>query len=132
MAFMVNGYRLRSLTKDPAAVQDSLHRLAEVLAAARDHMAHIGRQHLADQLADLTDRLQTMGESIDTAFDRDFRAVTDAAATACVEAAGPNGMQSPNNPNGPIYWELAWAIVHVVTIRVGGVCAIEHSTGDLS
>lgn len=132
MAFTVNGYRLSSLTKNPAAVQDSLHRLSEVLATAHDHLARIGRQDLAAQLAALAPRLQTMGESIDATFDRDFRAVTDAAATACVEATDPTGMQSPHDPNSQIYWQLTWSLVHLVTIRIGGVGTIDHSSDDLT
>ncbi|MFI9508269.1 hypothetical protein [Nocardia sp. NPDC052566] len=116
--------------KDPAAVDRALADLAELLANSRRRMTEIGRHEVADRLGDLSARLQTMGAAIDDSFDLDFRAVTESAAEACVEAAGPDGMRSPDDPNGAIYRGLVWGVVDLVIVRIGGFGTIEHPDGS--
>ncbi|TCC64522.1 hypothetical protein E0H73_09050 [Kribbella pittospori] len=126
MIFEVNGYRLSHLVKDPAAVDLALTRLAVLLADARTHMQQLDRHDLADRLDELSRQLQTQGAAIDDTFDEAFREVTDAAAEACETAAGPDGMQTLDDPNAHLYQALTWGVVHLVVIRIGGHGTLEH------
>lgn len=126
MTFEVNGYRLHELRKDPAAVEGALAALDKLLFEAQQHMVQLGRHDLADRLAELSRRLRASGEAIDLTFDLAFRELSDECATACVHAGDPDGLR---DRNGQIYWDLAWGIVHVVTIRIDGVGTIAHSGG---
>ncbi|MBF6541963.1 hypothetical protein [Nocardia brasiliensis] len=123
MTFEVNGYRLHELRKDPAVVEDALTALDKLLSATRAHMAHLGRHDLADRLAELSRRLHASGVAIDDAFDRDFRELSGECATVCIDAGTPPGLR---DRSGQIYRDLAWGIVEVVTIRIGGVGTIAH------
>ncbi|MBC6462267.1 hypothetical protein [Actinomadura sp. HBU206391] len=129
MTFEVNGYRLSELVRDPVAVERSLADLGKVLAAARTRMTHLGRHDLADRLDALSRQLQASEEVIDDAFDHAFKEVTGAAADACAEAAGPDGIRSPDDRNAHIYQALTWGLVDLVTVRIGGHGTIEHPGG---
>ncbi|WP_067721359.1 hypothetical protein [Nocardia yamanashiensis] len=126
MVFFVNGYRLSSLVKDPAAVDSSLTRLRDLLAASRPYLEQFEEHDLVDRLDRLADRLRRMGPAIDDAFDRDFRAFTDDAARIFEGKAATAGVGASDDPSGAIYWELSWAVVHLATVRIGGYGVIEH------
>lgn len=81
-------------------------------------MVHLSRHDLADRLAELSRRLRASGAAIDLTFDLAFRELSDECATVCVDAGAPLGLR---NRNAQIYSDLAWGIVQVVTIRIGGV-----------
>jgi hypothetical protein len=129
VTFEVNGYRLSHLVKDPAAVQRSLADLVKVLADTGEYLASLGRTDLTARLNHLADQLEARGESIDDAFHDAFIAVTGEAEDACVEAAGPDGMRSPNDKNSDIYRALGWSIADLVVVRIGGYGTIEHPSG---
>ncbi|MEU8342115.1 hypothetical protein AB0C74_10490 [Spirillospora sp. NPDC048832] len=132
MTFEVNGYRLSALVRDPEAVERARADLAKVLTDARVHMSHVGRSDLAERLDGLFRQLHASGPAIDDTFDHAFREVTDAAAEACVEAAGPSGMRAADDRNAQIYLALSWSLVDLVTVRVGGHGTLEHSGGGIS
>jgi len=129
VTFEVNGYRLSHLVKDPVAVQRSLADLVKVLTDTSEHMVSLGRTGVAARLDHLAVQLQARGESIDDAFHDAFIAVTGEAGDACVEAAGPDGMRSPNDKNIGIYHALSWSIADLVVVRIGGYGTIEHPSG---
>ncbi|MGW4844481.1 hypothetical protein [Nocardia brasiliensis] len=126
MTFEVNGYRLSELRKDPAAVENALADLAQMLLDAREHMEQIGRPDLADHLDELSRQLHVSGTQIDDNFDDAFREITGAAADPCRAAAGPDGMRTPKDPNEQIYRALTWGLVALVIVRIGGVGTILH------
>lgn len=129
MTFEVNGYVLADLVKDPAMVERSLASLARVLADAQVHMTQLRRHNLADRLDDLSRQLQASGKEIDDAFDRSLKVAAVAGADACAEAAGPGGVNSPDNRNAQIYKALSWSLVDLVTVRVGGRGTFVHRGG---
>lgn len=90
-------------------------------------MGRLGRDDLATRLAELSRQLRVSGAAIDRAFDEAFRELSSECATACTDAAGPRGMETAHDRNGQMYWALAWSIVDVVIIRIGGIGVIAHS-----
>jgi hypothetical protein len=129
VAFEVNGYRLSHLVRDPAAVERSRSTLVRVLAATRDHMTRLGRHDLANGLDDLLGRLQEGGWEGGDAFHHTFTELTGAAADACREAAGPEGMRAPDDVNVAVYRELTWSLVDLAVVRIGGHGTVEHPSG---
>ena len=125
VSFVVNGYRLSNLVKDPAAVEFALARLAELLADTRRHMLQLGRHDVADRLDELARELEAAGAAIDDTFDDAFREVTTAAADACENAWG-----AEDDPNAQAYEALTWCLVDLVVVRIGGFGTIEHSGGS--
>ncbi|MFG1629063.1 hypothetical protein [Kribbella sp. NPDC049227] len=127
MTFVVNGYRLVELVEDPAAVEIALTRLANLLSAGETHMQHLGRQDLAGRFSQLSRQLHADGTAIDDTFDEAFRELTTEAADACETAAGPHGLESPDDPNTDLYQALSWSVTNLVIVRIGGHGTIDHT-----